>query len=250
MAELEEGLRAHVRVGLPPAVPDPVGLRRLVVVGDRKLADVPRDRDGQPALGLVVAEEDVGHRLASPLAGQPRLDDRPDVLGGPAGRERPPVHQHEDGRGAGRVNGLQQLLLPARQVEARHVEALAVRAGLPRSVPLVLAEDDDRDLRLPRRLRGGCDLVGRIPDDVAPLHESHVRPGRDLRPHALEHRHHVLEDHLGRVVAELVAGVVGVRPDHGDLARSLRRGRRSRSFLSRTMPSRAARSASSRCSGA
>ena len=53
---------------------------------------------GSRPLGLVVAEEHVGHRLAAPLPGQPGLDDRGHVLGDPAGRERPAVDQHDDGR--------------------------------------------------------------------------------------------------------------------------------------------------------
>jgi hypothetical protein len=95
------------------------------------------------------------------------------------------------------VDRLQQILLAAGQVEAGHVEALAVLARLPRRVPLVLAE-------LPVR-RGVEDGGGPLGVREAPFEEAqphllaqdspHRTVDERLRqhaaPHVLDERAHV-----------------------------------------------------------
>ena len=119
------------------------------------------------------------------------------------------------------LDGLQQLLLASREVEARHVESLAVGARLARRLPLVLAQHDDRNLRLTRRPCRCGDLVGRVADHVAALDVRDAGAAAELRRDAVAHGHDVLQQRARDVVAELVARVVGVRPDHDDRAQAL-----------------------------
>ena len=100
----------------------------------RHLADRARERDRQLASGVHVAEQHVGDRVPGLGTWKPRLEDRRHVLGDPADRQRPAVHQHDRDRLPGCVHGLHQVELRAGQIEraarrrlAAHLARLADR---------------------------------------------------------------------------------------------------------------------------
>src|SRR5256714_8399729 len=120
------------------ALPLRVGLRREVV---RYLPRGLREGDGQLAARIVVAEENVGDGSAALRSGEPGFDDAGDILVHPVDAHGPPVDENYDHGLARRVDGLHQLQLTARQIQARARRALA--DGLRRQV----AEDDDCHIR-------------------------------------------------------------------------------------------------------
>ena len=128
VAERKERRRLEVRVAAAPAVLHPVRLRARLVVRDGQLARVAGNRHRQLAARRAVAEQDLGHRLAAPLAGNPRLDDGGHVRRDPPRRERTAVDEDDHGRLAGRYDGPDEVLLQPGELEGRHVAAFARRA--------------------------------------------------------------------------------------------------------------------------
>ena len=77
-------------------------------------------------LGLADAEEQVGHRAAGGLAGQPALEDRAGVVLPARGEHRRAVGEHDDDARIDRGDGPEQRELLRRQVDVRAVEALGL----------------------------------------------------------------------------------------------------------------------------
>src|SRR5207237_7727877 len=84
------------------ALPLRVGLRREVV---RYLPGGLRERDGELAARIVVAEENVGDGRSALRAGKPGLDDAGDVLVHPVDAHWSPVDEDDDRGLARRVDG-------------------------------------------------------------------------------------------------------------------------------------------------
>ena len=118
-AEREERGVLDVDVALEPRPP-----RVLLVVDERDLPDVAGHRHRELPRRVPVAEEDVGDGGPGLGPGEPRLDDRRDVLGLPDRRERAPVHEHDDRRRAGLPDAPDQLVLGRPGDRARPGSAL------------------------------------------------------------------------------------------------------------------------------
>jgi len=167
-----------------------VGLLRLeravVVVDHRDLPDRAHPRERQLAAGHDVAEQGGRDGVPAPGAGIPDLEDRRDVLGGPAQVERASRHDRDHGRGAGRDDLLQELELAPGKLEGRG-------GGLLPDHVLGLADHDQRDL-------GPCgelDGAGQFGVVVEALRDDGQRV-----VHVVEHRG---EHPLGRTDARRVA---------------------------------------------
>jgi hypothetical protein len=90
--------------------------------------------------------------VAAALAGKPCLYQRRNVLGDPAGRERPPVDEHYDRRSSGFEDSLDQFLLHARQVQAGYVVSLAISG--PSLPAMALTDNYDGNIRFLRGPNG------------------------------------------------------------------------------------------------
>ncbi len=224
----------------------------MVAVGQGHLADVPRDRDGQPPARVDVAGEDVGDRRGTGLAGHPRQEHGRAVLGGPLDRERPAADDDEHGRCPGCHDRLEQFLLTSEEAQIAAVPRLTGRRVVGQSGPL--ADGYDRDVgALGDGDRLGQLLVRAVPETAAArVDDAHPEPGTERgqdRRHAgqlvdgiddvagweaegvglvAQLRKRLNVGQVG-VVAEQVAGAVGDRPDDGDPADL--RGQRQRSVV-------------------
>ncbi len=86
-------------------------------VDHRHLPDGPRPGEGQLSAGRDVAEQQVRHGRAALRPGVPDVEDRRHVLHRPAQVERASVHHQQDHRRTGGDHRLQQVQLPAGQLE-------------------------------------------------------------------------------------------------------------------------------------
>lgn len=146
----------------------------------------------------------------------------------PTDGERPSVFEHQDDRLAGCNDGFEQLLLIARQIEAGAVKAL------PRdALPLPQTEDDS--VRLLRNRDCGCNVAARIEGD---------RRLRDDRANSIEQADMFA---VGFAFVVAIARYVGVGSDDSDVLDRLRERRRSPSFFSSVIDSRADSSERARC---
>src|ERR1700761_4524349 len=181
-----------------------VNAGRVAVVEIRKLADAARKGDGESPCGIVVSEERFSDGLAAKLARVPSFKDGRNVLLGPANGERPAIFKHEDYRLPGGDNGLQKLLLIAREIETRAVEAFA-RNALP------LAKPEDDSVRLLRCGDSGCNVLARIEGDSCV---------GDDRANAIEQAD-ALAIRFALIVA--IAPDVCIRSDDRDVAKRFRK---------------------------
>ncbi len=110
---------------MPPGVLEPVVLGFHEVVVNRKLPGVAGNGHRQPAARVDVAEQHLGDRPAALFAADPGFDHGRDVVGHIPRRQRPPVHEDDDGGCAGLRDRPDELLLEARELERRGIEPLA-----------------------------------------------------------------------------------------------------------------------------
>ena len=89
----------------------------LVVVVDRHLAETARERGGQLAARVDLAEHHVGDRIPRLDAREPRLEECRHVADDVLERERAAVEQHDRIGLPGRLDRTDQVLLLAREVE-------------------------------------------------------------------------------------------------------------------------------------
>ena len=143
--------------------------RRLVVVAQRHLTLGHRERDGQTARGIRVAEEHVGDGRATHFARVPDVDDGADVLE-PWHRDRAAADEHDHRRLSRRRDGPNHLLLTPGQRERRPVAKLA----------FLDARDDDRHVAAPSDRDGTVDRRARIVAHTGVPHELHARVARAL----------------------------------------------------------------------
>ena len=99
--------------------------RNLVVI-DRLLAHVIRERNGQLATRITVAKQNTGHSSSTFQTGIPGFHNRWGVLGHPGYAQRFAVDEDHYHRRAGGIDNLQQLLLSTAQVEVGPVAHLAI----------------------------------------------------------------------------------------------------------------------------
>ena len=173
-----------------------------------------RHGDRQVPAGIVVAEQHVGDGRPALLAGPPGLEDRRHVRGGPADGERPPVDEHHDGGRPGLLHRFDQFLLPAGQVQAGHIVALAVALG-------VLAHHHDGQLGLGRRRPGRLDFVQPALSRIDAFDVGDLGVRAHLALDSFEHRDDMLEHVAGKIVAQLRGRIVGIGADHRDRFREL-----------------------------
>ena len=180
-----------------------------MVVVDRHLTDGPGKRDGQLAARADVAEQHVRERVAGLDAEKPGLDDRGHVVGGPLDRERAAVHEHQDDWSAGRLHRLEQLLLDARQTQARAAGGLAAHVPrFPEHEQRHVGEARERD-----RLRDtGRGCVG----DTASLGVEQLRVRSEAPLDPFEHGHGIPGIAPAGPRAERRDLVVRERADHGE----------------------------------
>src|SRR5215216_1057056 len=132
--ELEQRV-ASQEVAIPRVPPERRAARpsgRLVVVVDRYLADPDRERDGQLAARVDLAEHHVGDSVARLHPREPGLEPRRRVADDVLERQWPTVEEHNRYRLAGGDDRPDQVLLSARQIErgsrlglASHLAGLA-----------------------------------------------------------------------------------------------------------------------------
>src|SRR6185503_724827 len=144
---------------------------RLVIVEDRQLTDVARDRNRQLAARIITAEQHVGQRMAGLLAKIPALQQRGRALGQIVDRKRAAVEQDYDRRLAKREYRLCEVVLLAEEIEAVAVAEVRVGPAFATGL-LVSAQDHHDDVGLARSLhrRGdqlAVDRGGRKPDLIA-----------------------------------------------------------------------------------
>ena len=144
------------------------------------MAGLARESDGQLAARVGIAEQDFGNRVAALTAGFPGLQDRRNVLRRPTDAQRSAVQKHKHHRLAERHDGLEQLLLPSRQIERGARGGLAGHVGF-------LAEHHHNDIRCTRRCHGR--LEGRL-GLFRCLHGLRVGPGH----HIVEKRNDLAPD--------------------------------------------------------
>ena len=239
MAEGVQRGRLEVDVGPPPAPLDPVGLGFLEVVVDGQLAGVAGHGHGELAAGVDVAEEDLGHGLAPCSPGSQAST----TAGTWAASQRV-----ASGRPLIRTTAVG---VPVECTASRALPAGRSARGSPRRTPRHRSAclPSARRSFSPRTttatsacrglLRPG-DLVDPVARDRPALDVRHLRIGRHRRFDAFQYRDDVLGDDVRDVVTELVPRLVGVGPDHRDRLERLPERQHAPSFLSRTIPSRAA----------
>ena len=153
--QLEGGVRQAEpeRPQRPARAVDVVALRTraaagwVVAIRDRDLSDMVRDRDGQLAARVLVADEDVDDGGWSPVAWDPGEQDRRAMAGGPVQGKRPAADDDQHDRRSRRDDGLQELLLPAEEPELAAIAEFAGRRVVRQ--PGSFADHDDRDVGIP-----------------------------------------------------------------------------------------------------
>ena len=85
----------------------------------------------QLAAGIVVPEQDLRHGAAALLTQIPAFEDHGHMAGDVINGEWPAVKQKDDDRLAGFEDGLDQVLLPPRQIEAGAISEVLERPGFP-----------------------------------------------------------------------------------------------------------------------
>ena len=206
-----------------------VAARILLVVIDRELAYVPGNAHREASGRVVIAEEDVGEGRTAFAAGIPHREEGVGLLRGPVLVQRTAFHIYDDDRLAGGLDGPQEFVLQAQELQRGPVEAFAGlhvgnglfvhhgRAGVD-VLGLEIAggrasDHDDGHIGKHRRNDRLGDLaVPGVPDGAA-LDIADIGP---LGLQALKHRDHVVLRLRGGVVAELVVLVVRIRADEGD----------------------------------
>ena len=91
-----------------------------------------REGDREPAVGVVLSEEDFGYGRTSLFPREPCLNDRRDILCCPSDRKSPSVNQYQYRGGAGPAYCLQKVFLESHQIQAGHVFPFPAQApGFP-----------------------------------------------------------------------------------------------------------------------
>src|SRR6266446_482734 len=173
--------------------------------------------DCQPAAGIVVAEEHVGHCLAAALAGFPSLDDGGNMICFPADGKWSAINKDQNRWRTCRLNRFDQVFLYTSQIQTCNVVALAISRrpllGFTLSSGLLTHYKYGHTgvLRCANSFRKTTLILEVY---AASLGVNNTRRRRDFGLDCVKDRAHMLKDYRRRVITQQIRGAIRIGTDY------------------------------------